>query len=97
METLNLIRELAPATVIAALATLPWIAAALMYALNAASAPELDDKWNARAAAALRWAGALVEPARGPDYGVLQFSARRAARGHSAATVRGGEFYPHAA
>jgi hypothetical protein len=63
METLQMIQTLTPATMMVALLVLPWSALALMHAMSAGSGAALDDKWNARAAAAVRWAGAHITPA----------------------------------
>ena len=62
METLNTIQQLAPATAVAAVLTLPWITAFVMYLADSAAGVAQDDKWNLRAAAARRWAGTLGAP-----------------------------------
>jgi hypothetical protein len=54
METLQTIQQLAPATAVAALLALPWIAALVMHAFGSANISMHDDKWNTRAAAAMR-------------------------------------------
>jgi hypothetical protein len=63
METLQMIQTLTPATMMVALLVLPWPALVLMHAISAGSGAALDDKWNARAAAAVRWAGVHIAPA----------------------------------
>jgi hypothetical protein len=63
METLQMIQTLTPATMMVALLVLPWSALLLMHAISAGSGAALDDKWNARAAAAVRWTGAHIAPA----------------------------------
>jgi len=62
METLQMIQTLTPATMMVAMLVLPWSALALMHAISAGSGAALDDKWNTRAAAAVRWAGAHIAP-----------------------------------
>jgi len=95
MEILNLVRELAPATLIVAFAALPWIAAASMQVLSAALKPRLDDDWKMRTIAGVRWSGAIDESASGTRNAVLPFAVRRAARTIAADSVD--EFFPHAA
>jgi hypothetical protein len=63
METLQMIQTLTPASMTVALLILPWSVLFLMHAISAGSSAALDDKWNTRAAAAVRWAGAHIAPA----------------------------------
>lgn len=58
METLQMIQQLAPEYTMLALLALPWLAVMLMHAVSAGGNDALDDKWNSRAKAAVRWAGA---------------------------------------
>ena len=97
METLQTIQQLAPATIIAAVATLPWIAATLMQAFSATSSSAHDDKWRLRAGAAVRWADTLGGPVQAGGNAVVKLAARRATRSISTKVVRGAEFFPHAA
>jgi hypothetical protein len=76
METLNTIQQLAPATAVAAVLTLPWITAFFMYLADSAASAAQDDKWNLRAAAAKRWAGTLGAPRKSAV--VAKFATRRA-------------------
>jgi hypothetical protein len=62
MDTLQMIQSITPAATITALLALPWIAVVLMHAVSAKSSVALDDKWNSRAQAALRWAGTVAAP-----------------------------------
>jgi hypothetical protein len=78
METLQTIQTLTPATMMVGLLVLPWLALLLMHAVSAGSSAALDDKWNARAEAAVRWAGALIVPATLRGNAVRESSARRA-------------------
>jgi len=57
MDMLQWMQELPAAQVIVALLVLPWIGVAVTHAASAVSRARLDDAWNLRAEAALRWAG----------------------------------------
>lgn len=93
METLNMIQQFAPATIIA-LAALPWVAATMMHAFGTLADTVHDDKWNTRAGAAVRWAGALAAQPRFYGDAVVQLATRRASRNHAARAV---ESFPYAA
>jgi hypothetical protein len=96
METLQMIQQLQPAAVIAALVVLPWAATMIMHAVGASANGMHDDKWNSRAAAAVRWAGTIV-PTYSRTNTVLNFAARRTARRYAFAADSAAEFFPHAA
>lgn len=97
MEYLQMIQQFSPAQIIVALAILPWIAATLMQPLGTALSSTLDDKWNIRAGAAVRWSGALAEPARAQSAPVAKLAPRRAVRSISAKIGHSHDFFPHAA
>jgi hypothetical protein len=94
METLQTIQQLAPATTVAALLALPWIAALVMHAFSSTTSSTLDDKWNLRAAAAMRWAGTLSTR---KTNNVSQLNVRRAKHNLAAARARVTGRFPHAA
>ena len=96
METLQAIQQLDPATIIVALSSLPWIAAILMLAVGAATRSVLDDDWEMRAGAAVRWADAAVTPVRGHEPAAARFAAPQVA--HSGRPMFGvPDLFPHAA
>jgi hypothetical protein len=98
METLQTIQQLAPATTVAALLALPWIAALVMHAFSSTAITMHDDKWNTRAAAAMRWAGTLSARKTGNQVGnISQLNARRAQHNFAAARARVTSRFPHAA
>lgn len=59
MEALNTLQQTAPAIAAFAVLALPWITLLAMHTAEAASRRGLDDKWQSRARAAVRWSGTL--------------------------------------
>jgi hypothetical protein len=59
MHTLNTLQQAAPAVTAFAVLALPWLTLLAMHAAEAVSRGGLDDKWQARARAAVRWSGTL--------------------------------------
>lgn len=74
METMQLIQNFAPTPLFVTLLALPWLAVATMHAMSARIGVALDDKWNLRAAAVMRWNAAASPVAKV----VFRLPARRA-------------------
>jgi hypothetical protein len=89
MDMLQWIQELPAAQVIVGLLVLPWIGVALMQAFSVGLRAGLDDAWQFRADAALRWADAdavmtaSTAPMQAPAVSVLQPRPRRTAQATS--------------
>jgi hypothetical protein len=93
MEIVQILQQLAPATVTVALLTLPWAALAALHAFGAVSRDRHDDNWSVRASAAVRWVGAVAEPVQRQAIALRRITAVRA----SGRCDQGRVFLPHAA
>jgi hypothetical protein len=83
MGIINLITEMSPAQVVAAIMLLPWIVVGMMHTLSSAPRMGLDDNHMARAEAAARWADKSPDPVTPAAGEVLHYRVRPAARGQS--------------
>jgi hypothetical protein len=78
MQTIQMLQQFAPATAMVAIWTLPWITVAAQHAFGVAARDQRDDNWGDRALAAVRWAGAVIEPAPRQNIYVRQVVVARA-------------------
>ena len=62
METLQMLQQITPAVGAFAVLALPYATLLVMHIVEAATKRTLDDTWQARAGAALRWSSTVARP-----------------------------------
>jgi hypothetical protein len=97
MQSLQTIQQFQPAAAISIMLALPWIAATLMHALDAAANSARGEEWNQKAGAAVRWSDTIARLARSGSTTILNFPARQSAPRYTPATGNMSNSYPHAA